>query len=83
METHNTEEKPVTLTGLESVRVRAKHQNEVRFVRGDTTDGRISWHNLRTLKSLENDEAPDRASEDAEPFIIRIWHQFQEAIGNR
>ena len=83
METKNIDEKPVSTTGLQSVRVRARHQSEVRLVRGDSSDSRISWQNLRTLKSLEKDETPERAPEDSEPFIIRIWHQFQEAIGNR
>jgi len=76
---------------MDKVRASARNQrqHQVRLTKPEAQDGlgRISTQNMRTLKSLAQQEAELSESdlevlEDASMFG-RVWDWFQRSIGNR
>jgi hypothetical protein len=73
-------------TGLNSVRAKAKRQNNVSFKKESSdTSQSTSYQSLQALKNISAHVDEDRERELAtEPgWFKKIWGAFQQAIGNR
>lgn len=89
MESNVVEKAKTSLSGLETVRARAKRQAQVKFTKAAETEEReqatrSSLQKLRTLKSKSCDEPyADEELAAPENVFARAWDWFQRSIGNR
>ena len=80
-ETNNKPVKP--MSDLTAVSARVKRHNAVRLMRSRTSEAAVSGHTIKSLKLMSSEQTEELGQESEPFFLLRIWHQFQEAIGNR